>query len=95
MPLAKKYGIISDIHANYTAMKVALDYLYASGVDKILCLGDLVGYAPWPNETVALLHDTHIAGISGNYDSTVGTNYKHCGCKYEDPKQEECADRGQ
>jgi predicted phosphodiesterase len=38
---------------------------------------------------VALLHDTHIPGIAGNYDSTVGTNYKHCGCKYEDPKQEE------
>ena len=36
-----------------------------------------------------LLNDAHIPGISGNYDSTVGTDYKHCGCKYEDPKQEE------
>jgi diadenosine tetraphosphatase ApaH/serine/threonine PP2A family protein phosphatase len=30
-----------------------------------------------------------IPGIAGNYDSTVATNYKHCGCKYEDPRQEE------
>ena len=58
-------------------------------VDATFHLGDLVGYAPWPNEAVALLSDSHIPGISGNYDSTVGTNYKHCGCKYEDPKQEE------
>ena len=27
--------------------------------------------------------------MAGNYDSTVGTDYKHCGCRYEDPRQEE------
>jgi diadenosine tetraphosphatase ApaH/serine/threonine PP2A family protein phosphatase len=27
--------------------------------------------------------------VAGNYDSTVGTDYKHCGCRYEDPRQEE------
>lgn len=47
-----------------------------------------MGYAPWPNETVALIRGHGIAGIAGNYDSTVGLDYKHCGCKYEDPKQE-------
>ena len=26
--------------------------------------------------------------IGGNYDSTVATDYKHCGCRYEDPVQE-------
>jgi predicted phosphodiesterase len=30
-----------------------------------------------------------IAGVAGNYDSTVATDYKHCGCRYEDPRQEE------
>ena len=29
-----------------------------------------------------------IAGVVGNYDSTVATHYKHCGCRYEDPRQE-------
>jgi predicted phosphodiesterase len=28
-------------------------------------------------------------GVAGNYDSTTATHYKHCGCKYEDPRQEE------
>jgi predicted phosphodiesterase len=36
-----------------------------------------------------LLQSRGIDGISGNYDTTVATNYKHCGCKYEDPRQEE------
>ena len=49
-------------------------------------LGDLVGYAPWPNETVALVRAAGIPGVAGNYDSTVATDYKHCGCKYEDPR---------
>ena len=51
-------------------------------------LGDLVGYAPWPNEVIGLLHGREIRGVSGNYDSTVATDYKHCGCKYEDAEQE-------
>ncbi len=51
-------------------------------------LGDLVGYAPWPNEVVALLRERGIAGVAGNYDSTVATGYKHCGCRYEDAEQE-------
>ena len=29
-----------------------------------------------------------ITGVAGNYDSTVATDYKHCGCRYEDPRQE-------
>ena len=32
---------------------------------------------------------TGIAGVAGNYDSTVATDYKHCGCRYEDARQEE------
>ena len=58
-------------------------------VDATYHLGDLVGYAPWPNEVVQRLRDERIEGVSGNYDSTVATDYKHCGCRYEDPRQEE------
>jgi predicted phosphodiesterase len=84
-----RYALISDIHANLPALQAVLRDIAARDVDATFYLGDLVGYAPWPNETVALLSDSHIPGISGNYDSTIGTDYKHCGCKYEDPKQEE------
>ena len=85
-----RYALISDIHANLPAMQAVLaDIERRSEVAATYHLGDLVGYAPWPNETVALLQERGIGGIAGNYDSTVATDYKHCGCKYEDARQEE------
>ncbi|HKS06049.1 MAG TPA: metallophosphoesterase family protein [Gemmatimonadaceae bacterium] len=84
-----RYALISDIHANLPALDACLDAIDAMGVDATYHLGDLVGYAPWPNEVVDRLREREIAGISGNYDSTVATRYKHCGCRYEDPRQEE------
>ena len=59
-----------------------------AGVDAVYHLGDLVGYAPWPNETVELIRRRGIAGVAGNYDSTTATDYQHCGCRYEDAEQE-------
>ena len=84
-----RYALISDIHANLPALQAVLADISVRKVDETFHLGDLVGYAPWPNETVQLLRDAGIGGISGNYDSTVATDYKNCGCKYEDPHQSE------
>lgn len=87
-----KYALLSDIHANLPALEVALtDIAQRPDVDGTYHLGDLVGYAPWPDETVALLERANISGVAGNYDSTVATDYKHCGCRYEDPVQEQQA----
>ena len=85
-----KYALISDIHANLPALEAVLEDIgKRQGVTATYHLGDLVGYASWPNETVAMLREFRIPGVAGNYDSTVGTDYKHCGCLYEDPRQEE------
>lgn len=85
-----RYALISDIHANLPALRAVLaDIESRAGIDATFHLGDLVGYAPWPNETVGLLRELEIEGIAGNYDSTTATDYKHCGCKYEDPHQAE------
>ena len=85
-----KVALISDIHANLPALESVLAHIDGrADIDAIYHLGDLVGYAPWPNETVDLIRRRRIAGVAGNYDSTVATDYKHCGCKYEDPRQEE------
>jgi predicted phosphodiesterase len=84
------YALISDIHANLPALRAVLADIDArSDVDAIYHLGDLTGYAPWPNEVVGLLRERAIPGISGNYDSTVATDYKHCGCRAETPRDEE------
>ena len=85
-----RYALISDIHANLPALKAVLDQIALNpGIDTTYHLGDLVGYGPWPNETVELLIENEIEGISGNYDSTVATAAPNCGCKYENPRQEE------
>ena len=85
-----KYALISDIHANLPALEAVLAEIDTrSDVGAIYHLGDLVGYAPWPDEVVSLLRERAIPGIAGNYDSTTATDYKHCGCRYEDARQEE------
>jgi predicted phosphodiesterase len=85
-----RIALISDIHANLPALEAVLEDIgRRDDVLGIYHLGDLVGYAPWPDETVALIREAGIPGVAGNYDSTVATDYKHCGCKYEDPRQEE------
>jgi predicted phosphodiesterase len=85
-----RYALISDIHANLPALRAVLaDIDERADIDAIYHLGDLTGYAPWPNEVVALLRERAISGISGNYDSTVATDYKHCGCRADSPHEEE------
>jgi predicted phosphodiesterase len=85
-----RYALISDIHANLPALEAVLaDIAARTDVGACYHLGDLVGYAPWPNEVVAKLREVGIPGVAGNYDSTVATDYKYCGCRYEDPRQEE------
>jgi predicted phosphodiesterase len=83
-----RIALISDIHANLPALEAVLADIDTKSVDAVYHLGDLVGYAPWPNEVVAVLRARGIQGIAGNYDSTVATDYAHCGCRYEDPVQE-------
>jgi len=83
-----RIALISDIHANLPALESVLADIDSRSADATYHLGDLVGYAPWPNEVVSLVAERDVAGVSGNYDSTVGLEYKHCGCRYEDPRQE-------
>ena len=66
-----KLAIISDIHGNIYALMKALDDIDEQKVDKIICLGDLVGYGPHPNEVVALIKRREIPCIKGNYDASV------------------------
>jgi predicted phosphodiesterase len=71
-----RYALISDVHANLPALEAVLaDIASRSDIAVTYHLGDLVGYAPWPNETVERILAARIAGIAGNYDSTVGLDY--------------------
>ena len=87
-----RYALLSDVHANLPALDAVLADLDARGdVDAVYHLGDLVGYATSPNEVVARLRARGVAGVAGNYDSTVATDHQHCGCRSEGARQEELA----
>lgn len=89
-----RYALISDVHANLPALDAVLRDVVSRGeVNATYHLGDLVGYAPWPDEVVARLREAGVPGVAGNYDSTVAAAYKHCGCRYEDARQEELSHR--
>ncbi len=63
-----KIAIISDIHANYEALNVALDKIKELKADRIICLGDMVDYCADPNECVALVIKHCDKVILGNHD---------------------------
>ncbi len=63
-----KIAIISDIHANYEALKVALDKINELKAERIICLGDMVDYCADPNECVALVIKHCDKVILGNHD---------------------------
>jgi predicted phosphodiesterase len=87
-----RYDLLSDVHANLQALDAVLADIDRRGdADVVYHLGDLVGYSSQPNEVVARLRERGIAGVAGNYDSTVATDYPHCGCRSESPRQEELA----
>ena len=66
-----KIAVISDIHGNIYALMKTLEDIDEQKVDKVICLGDLVGYGPHPNEVVALIKRREIPCIKGNYDASV------------------------
>ena len=63
-----KYAIISDIHGNLEALESVLDDIERRKVDSILCLGDIIGYGPNPNECVELIKSKAKIILAGNHD---------------------------
>ena len=61
-------AIISDIHANLEALREVFNYIDGHNVEKVYCLGDIVGYGPNPNECIELIRDRCEAVIMGNHD---------------------------
>lgn len=62
-----RYLILSDIHANVTALDAALAAVRGRW-DKAVCLGDIVGYGPDPNEVIDRIRDLDALTIRGNHD---------------------------
>ncbi len=59
--------IVSDIHANLPALEAVLDDA-RGGYDAVWCLGDTVGYGPWPDECIKRVREISAVTVIGNHD---------------------------
>ena len=66
------YGVLGDIHGNREALEAALAALDDLGVQRLLCVGDLIGYNADSDGCVSLLRARGAQCISGNHD-LIGT----------------------
>jgi predicted phosphodiesterase len=66
------YGVLGDIHGNLEALRAVLAAFDARGIQKILCVGDVVGYNADPDACAALLRARGALVIAGNHD-LIGT----------------------
>ena len=66
-----KYAILSDIHANAEQLRRVLADAAAQQIDRVVVLGDVVGYGPQPAEALALVRQTAHVVLAGNHDDAV------------------------
>ena len=69
-------AVFSDIHANRQAFSACLDFARAHGAERMICLGDYVGYGAdpeWAVDAVMGLVDEGAMAVRGNHDSAIGT----------------------
>jgi predicted phosphodiesterase len=64
-----RIAVISDIHANMEALTTVLADIDTVGAEEIICLGDIIGYGPEPEETVRLLRMRSIPSVKGNHEA--------------------------
>jgi len=61
-----RYAVLSDVHSNLDALEAAFALIRDD--DAVLCLGDIVGYGPNPNECVERIRERATAVVLGNHD---------------------------
>lgn len=62
------WAIFSDVHSNLPALEAVLEAIRREKPDRLLCLGDLVGYGPHPREVLERIRGLSCPVIGGNHD---------------------------
>ena len=78
----QRIAILSCIHGNMAALEAVWDDLGNQNIDQLYCLGDLVGYGPYPNEVVEFVNQNNIPTVLGCWDEGIGMEQEDCGCKF-------------
>jgi len=62
------FAVFSDVHANYEALEAVLNEIRRLGPDRVICLGDIVGYGPDPEKCIDAVRRASHAAVCGNHD---------------------------
>jgi predicted phosphodiesterase len=63
-----RVAVLSDVHSNLEALDAVLEAADAAGCERIVVLGDIVGYGPDPDAVIERLRDRDAIAIAGNHD---------------------------
>lgn len=63
-----RYAVLSDVHSNLEALEAVLDALSRDSIDRVVVLGDFVGYYASPNQCLELLRRRRVEAVAGNHD---------------------------
>lgn len=69
--ISENIAVISDIHGNLEALRTVLDDIDSRGIERIVCLGDNIGYGPNPRECLDLVISRCEWSLMGNHDYAV------------------------
>jgi len=64
-----RYAILGDIHANVTALEAVFDCIRGDSVDRVISVGDVVGYGPSPSACIRMLEAEDAVVVKGNHDA--------------------------
>lgn len=64
-------AVLSDIHGNLEALQAVIECLDTRNPDEVICLGDLIGYGPNPEEVVQLFIDKGYLAVLGNHEAAI------------------------
>ncbi|NJK91590.1 MAG: metallophosphoesterase [Blastochloris sp.] len=65
-----RVALFSDIHSNFLALQQVLEDIRKQAVDRLICLGDIVGYNDQPVECVQAVRESGADVVMGNHDFT-------------------------
>ena len=80
-----RLAFFGGAYSNHLALDGVLAETAARGTQRAWCLGDLGGFGPHPDRTVARLRESGIPALRGNVDDSVGHERADCACGYSDP----------
>ncbi len=87
----ERLAVFGGVYSNHLALARVLAEIAARAPATVWCLGDLGGFGPSPETSVALLRASGVPTVQGNYDHSVGHRLGDCACGYTDPEDEHFA----